>query len=129
MRKRIMASIAAGFFIVAALATPASADWGDDDDHDDDGPRDCPRHAVCFWEEERFEGDMSVRWNWDREHGDDNDDDDDERCHRAPDHQIGSVVNNSRHSVKLYEDRHCDDLTEVVYPHDWEWSVDAKSWK
>ena len=113
MRKRIMASVAAGFLMAAALAAPASAGW----DHDHDGPHDCPRHAVCFWEKPHFHGDMSVKWN------------NDHHCHKAPDHRIGSVVNNSHSKVKLYKDKHCDDLTEVVYAHDWDKHVHAKSWK
>ncbi|MDN3239988.1 peptidase inhibitor family I36 protein [Glycomyces tritici] len=114
MRKRIMASVAAGFIMAAALAAPASAGWGHDHH---DGPHDCPRHAVCFWEKPHFHGDMSVKWN------------NDHHCHKAPDHRIGSVVNNSHSKVKLYKDKHCDDLTEVVYAHDWDKHVHAKSWK
>jgi hypothetical protein len=114
MRKHIMASIAAGFLLVGALASPAAASdhW---DDHD--GPEDCPRHAVCFWEKKHFEGDMSVDWKTGH------------RCEKAEDHKIGSVVNNSHRKVKLYKDKHCDHLTEVVHAHDWDKKVHAKSYK
>ncbi|GAA2141123.1 peptidase inhibitor family I36 protein [Glycomyces algeriensis] len=115
MRKRIIASIAAGFFVAASLAAPASAGWGHDHDHD--GPHDCPRHAVCFWEGKYFQGDMEVDWNTGH------------HCERTDDHKIGSVVNNSHKKVKLYSDKHCDHLTEVVYSHDWDKKVHAKSYK
>lgn len=120
MRKRILASIAAGMFIVAAIASPAAAGW-DDDDYDHygkGGPHDCPDNAVCFWQEHHFEGDMSVRWN------------PGPHCDKAPHGgKIGSVVNNFDHrKVYLYSDKHCDDKVEVVKPGEKEKKVHARSW-
>lgn len=112
MRKRIMAGIASGFFIVAALASPAAAGGGPD--HDD--PEDCPHNAVCFWEGKYFEGDMSIRWN------------PGPHCDKAPDGTIGSVVNNLDQKVWLYKDKHCDHLSEVVKPHKKDAKVHAHSW-
>ncbi|WP_194202074.1 peptidase inhibitor family I36 protein [Glycomyces albidus] len=115
MRKRIMASIAAGFLIVSALASPASAGW--DHDHHHDGPDDCPRHAVCFWEKPHFKGDMDVVWKVGH------------KCHEAEDHKIGSVVNNTHRKIKLYKDDDCDHKVDVVHAWDWDKHVHAKSWK
>lgn len=115
MLKRTLASIAAAFLIVAAMAAPAAAN--SDHDHDHDGPHDCPHHAVCFWEEAHFEGDMSVRWN------------PGPHCDEAPGHRIGSVVNNLHEKVRLYKDDDCDHLTEVVHSHDWDKRVHAHSWR
>jgi hypothetical protein len=112
MRKRIMASIAAGFFIVAAMGSPAMAG----NKHHHGSPHDCPHNAVCFWEDHYFKGDMSVRWN------------PGPHCDKAPSGHIGSVVNNLDEKVWLYKDKHCDHLTEVVKPHEWDKKVHAKSW-
>ncbi|MCC3763560.1 peptidase inhibitor family I36 protein [Glycomyces sp. TRM65418] len=112
MRKRIMAGIASGFFIVGALASPAAAGGG----HDHDDPEDCPYNAVCFWEHKHFEGDMSIRWNPGTE------------CDKAPDGKIGSVVNNLHQDVWLYSDWDCDNVTEVVEAHSWDAKVHAHSW-
>jgi hypothetical protein len=111
MRKRIMASIAAGFFIVAALGSPAAAG-----DKGHDGPHDCPHNAVCFWEDHYFKGDMSVRWN------------PGPHCDKAPDGFIGSVVNNTDKKIKLFKDKHCDHLVDVVKPDRKDKKVHAKSW-
>lgn len=116
MRKHIMASIAAGFLLVGALASPAAAGGGHHGHHHD-GPEDCPRHAVCFWEKKHFEGDMSIDWKTGH------------HCEKADHHRIGSVVNNSHKKVKLYKDKHCDHLSEIVWPHDWDKKVHAKSYK
>jgi hypothetical protein len=112
MRKRIMASIAAGFFIVAALAAPAAA--GDKGHHH--GPHDCPHNAVCFWTDHHFKGEMSVRWN------------PGPNCDKAPDGFIGSVVNNTDKKIWLYKDKHCDHLVDVVKPDRKDKKVHAKSW-
>lgn len=112
MRKRIMAAIAAGFFIIAALASPAAAH--DKDKHGD--PDDCPKHAVCFWTDHHFEGKMSVRWN------------PGPHCDKAPKGFIGSVVNNTDEKVWLYKDKHCDHLVDVVKPWKKDKKVHAKSW-
>jgi hypothetical protein len=113
MRKRIMASIAAGFFIIAALASPASA--GDKGHHHGD-PDDCPKHAVCFWTDHHFDGKMSIRWN------------PGPHCDKAPHGFIGSVVNNTDEKVWLYKDKHCDHLVDVVKPWKKDKKVHAKSW-
>ena len=113
MRNRIMASAAAGLFVAAALATPAAAHGK----HHHDDPHDCPHNAVCFWEKPHFEGDMSVRWNPGH------------HCDEAPDHKIGSVVNNMHEKVRLYKDDDCDHLVEVVHGDDWDKRVHAHSWK
>lgn len=113
MRKRIMASIAAGFLIVAALAGPAAAGDGH---NGDGGPKDCPKYAVCFWTDHYFEGKMSVHYN------------PGPNCDKAPHGKIGSVVNNLDEKVWLFKDKKCKVLDEVVKPYTKDKKVHAKSW-
>jgi hypothetical protein len=95
MRARIATSITAGLFVIAAVGAPAAADPGGD-------PDDCPDGAVCFWTEDHFRGEMSVR------------DNPGQGCDPAPDGEIGSVVNNLDRPVVIFADDDCWDFVEAV---------------